>query len=208
MRFRYLGACGGRPRRPDGFTEITVRAEELAAAPRGIRRGYVVENEITYLAFPPPPDAIVIFGGGYAVSVLGITRLAGRPRARLLGRHRHPRLLDPGRLRRRFPQARSMLMDRATLLAHRDQWVTEPAPVCTELECLTPQEATLYRDLATGRLGPSIRLEQERVRFSLLEAALRPGTPGSHRPVDGGRAANLGSVRKLSRTARVWSHHP
>lgn len=31
------------------------------------------------------------------------------------------------RLRRHFPQVRSMLMDRATLLAHEGQWVTEQA---------------------------------------------------------------------------------
>ena len=31
----------------------------------------MIENEITYLAFPVPAGAMVIFGGGYAVPVLG-----------------------------------------------------------------------------------------------------------------------------------------
>ena len=35
-----------------GFSEMSVRLDELAAAPPGITRVYVVENEITYLAFP------------------------------------------------------------------------------------------------------------------------------------------------------------
>jgi hypothetical protein len=63
-------------------------------------------------------------------------------------------------------------MDRATLLAHRHQWVTEPNPVDTTLETLDPPEAALYRDLCSDALGRSIRLEQERVRYSLIEQAL------------------------------------
>jgi hypothetical protein len=47
-----------------GFTELSVRADELSAPPPGITRVYIVENEITYLAFPLAPDAIVILGGG------------------------------------------------------------------------------------------------------------------------------------------------
>jgi len=65
-----------------------------------------------------------------------------------------------------------MLMDRATLLAHRGQWVTEPNPVNTTLEMLDPQEAALYRDLCRDALGPSVRLEQERIRYFLIEQAL------------------------------------
>jgi hypothetical protein len=65
-----------------------------------------------------------------------------------------------------------MLMDRATLLAHRDQWVTEPAPSVVALDQLDPDEAAAYRDLVTGALGESVRLEQERVRFSAIEVAV------------------------------------
>jgi hypothetical protein len=41
-----------------GYTELAVRADELSAPPPGITRAYVIENEITYLAFPLPPDAV------------------------------------------------------------------------------------------------------------------------------------------------------
>ena len=44
------------------------------------------------------------------------------------------------RLRHRFGHARSMLMDRATLLAHRDQWVTEPRPAAATWTSWTPSE--------------------------------------------------------------------
>ncbi len=76
------------------------------------------------------------------------------------------------RLRRRFGHARSMLMDRATLLAHRGQWVTEPRPTAVSLDLLDPEETELYRDLLDGTLGPSIRLEQERISFAAIEQAL------------------------------------
>jgi hypothetical protein len=35
-----------------GFSELSARTEEFTAAPDGITRAYVIENEITYLAFP------------------------------------------------------------------------------------------------------------------------------------------------------------
>ena len=65
-----------------------------------------------------------------------------------------------------------MLMDRATLLAHRGQWVTEPRPTAATLDLLDAEEAQLYRDLIEGVLGTSVRLEQERIRFVAIEQAL------------------------------------
>ncbi|HEY2578887.1 MAG TPA: Wadjet anti-phage system protein JetD domain-containing protein [Streptosporangiaceae bacterium] len=177
VRFRYLalgGAVGPAgpvlpAGAPAGFTELAVRVPELAAAPPPAATVYVVENEITYLAFPPAPGAIVILGGGYAVPVLaGLRWLAGRELVYWGDIDTHGFAIL-ARLRRRFPHTRSMLMDRATLLAHESQWVTEPAPATPDLDRLTPEEAALCRDLLTGRLGPSVRLEQERVRFSLVE---------------------------------------
>jgi len=63
-------------------------------------------------------------------------------------------------------------MDRATLLAHRGQWAAEPRPMAARLDLLDPEEAELYRDLLDGTLGPSIRLEQERISFAAIEHAL------------------------------------
>lgn len=47
-----------------------------------------------------------------------------------------------------------MLMDRETLLAHRDRWGTEERPARSALTRLTAEEADLYAELVSrGRVG-------------------------------------------------------
>ena len=164
VRFRSRSFCG--------FSELSVRADEFAVPPSDASRAYVVENEITYLAFPLPGDAIVIFGGGYAVDVLEPLGWLTDLDLVYWGDIDTHGFAILNRLRHRFGHARSMLMDRATLLAHRDQWVTEPRPAVGTLELLDTEEVELYRDLVEGALGPSVRLEQERIRFTAIEQAL------------------------------------
>lgn len=168
IRFRVLGTASGRFA---AFSELSVRVAELVAvAPPG-STVYVVENEITYLAFPSVDDAMVIYGGGYALTTLHqLAWLDGRTIIYWGDIDTHGfSMLD--RLRGRFSHVRSMLMDRATLLAHETQWVREERPVNTLLERLTPDELDLYQDLVEDAIGPSLRLEQERVRFSSIMEA-------------------------------------
>lgn len=166
VRFRRLGARSG-------FTELTVRIDELAAMPPEAKTVFVVENEVTYLAFPDVADAMVIHGGGYALSQLEPLRwLADRELVYWGDIDTHGFvILD--RLRRAFGHARSMLMDRATLLAHEGQWVREPSPTDVPLELLRPDEAALYTDLVEDSLGSAVRLEQERVCYGDVERAVR-----------------------------------
>ncbi len=155
-----------------GYTELAVRADELTAPPAGITRAYVIENEITYLAFPLPSDAIVIFGGGYAVQILeSLSWLASLDLVHWGDLDTHGFAIL-NRLRRRFPHARSLLMDSDTLLAHQTQWVTEPSPTAAALSLLTPDEQALYAALGAGVFGPAVRLEQERISFGVIAQAL------------------------------------
>ncbi len=164
VRFRSPGFCG--------FSELSLRVDEFAAPPPGARRVYLVENEITYMAFPLPGNAIVIFGGGYAVDALDPLGWLESLDLVYWGDIDTHGFAILNRLRHRFAHARSMLMDRATLLAHRSQWVTEPRSTAASLDRLDAEEAELYRDLIDGALGPSVRLEQERVSFAAIERAL------------------------------------
>jgi hypothetical protein len=165
VRFRVAGGFRG-------FFELSVRTSEFTAAPDGLTRAYVIENEITYLAFPLPAAAMVILGGGYAVPVLEpLGWLAGLDVVYWGDIDTHGfAILD--RLRRHLPDARSMLMDRATLLGHRDHWATEPSPTTAALDRLDRPESVLYADLISNAYAPSVRLEQERISFSAVERAV------------------------------------
>lgn len=164
VRFRWPG-------HRNGYTEMSVQAAELADTPPDCSTVFVIENEITYLAFPPPEGSVVIFGGGYALSRLNwLSWLADRDLTYWGDIDTHGFAIL-NQLRRRYPHARSMLMDRPTLLSHETHWTQEPTPVNAHLELLTSDEAALYTDLVEGVLGDAVRLEQERVRFCAIERA-------------------------------------
>ena len=165
VRFRVAGGFRG-------FSELSVRADEFTAPPDGITRAYVLENEITYLAFPVRPAAMVILGGGYAVPVLKLLGWLAELDVAYWGDIDTHGFAILNRLRHHLPHARSMLMDRVTLLGHRDHWVTEPSPTTANLNRLDPAESALYTDLISGSYGPCVRLEQERISFSAIEKAV------------------------------------
>jgi hypothetical protein len=75
-------------------------------------------------------------------------------------------------LRAFFPDARSFLMDRETLLAHQSLWGDEPDRCDKDLPRLTAPEAALYAELRADSLGTHVRLEQERISFGYLKLAL------------------------------------
>jgi hypothetical protein len=162
-----------------GFTELTVRADEFSAPPPGVQTVFVIENEITYLAFPRPDDAMVIWGNGYAVPVLEPLSWLGDLDVVYWGDIDTHGFVILDRLRAMFPKVRSMLMDRETLLAHRGQWVTEPSQARDVLTRLDAAETSLYQELLAGSLGICVRLEQERIGYGLIEGALCPVTSAS-----------------------------
>lgn len=151
---------------PAPLTELAVRADELADLPLSPRIAVVVENEITYLSVPVPDHGVVIWGKGFEVDRVGrLPWLVGVDIVYWGDLDTHGfAILD--RLRAFQPQTRSVLMDRATLLAHRDRWVVEERPASSLLTRLTAEEAALYADLVSDTLGAGVRLEQERVDWS------------------------------------------
>lgn len=169
IRFRHLDADANHA----GFRELTVRAEEFQTMPPGTRRVYIVENEVTFLALPPIPHALAIFGSGYRVGAK-VEYLPWLTDTELfywgdVDTHGFAIL---NRMRAKHPHTKSILMDVETLLAHQDQWVAENEQARGKLDHLDAAETELYRTLIDGDLGPSIRLEQERIQYPLAEAAL------------------------------------
>ena len=170
-------ACGPRRRWASRLrlTELAVRSEELAQLTIEPRTAVVVENEITYLSVDVPEDGVVIWGKGFEVDRVG--RLPWLADADIvywgdIDTHGFA-ILD--RLRAWLPRARSVLMDRETLLAHRDRWVSEDRPATSSLTRLTPEERDLYTELVGDALGERVRLEQERIDWDWVEQRLPAG---------------------------------
>jgi hypothetical protein len=91
----------------------------------------------------------------------------------LLGRHRHPRLRHPRPAARAFRACR-VLPDgpRDPAGFRQSQWGEEDKQTLRELPRLNAEEGALYDDLRDNRLRRNLRLEQERIGFGWVEAAL------------------------------------
>jgi len=167
VRFRILD----RSLALRGLTDICAPVEEFTPLDLPVEDVFITENEINGLAFPDHPRSMVIFGLGY-----GLERLAGidwlaRSRCWYWGDIDTHGFAILNRLRHYLPEARSFLMDRATLDAHRELWGREPEDrrFRGELDRLDQAEQGLYQALRDDLLASRVRLEQEHVRFAWLE---------------------------------------
>jgi hypothetical protein len=158
-----------------GLGDIYAPFDQLAALILPVSRVFIVENKQTGLAFDDLPGTVVLMARGYAID-----RLHELPWLRAADAVHYWGDLDThglailGRLRSHLPQVRSLLMDEATLLAHRDLWVTEPQPNrASTIEHLDAAEQALYRGLLGDRWGVRVRLEQERIGWDVAWARIR-----------------------------------
>lgn len=183
IRFRLLDAAlagsanGLLP--ADAEHDITLTQADFARLKLPVSRVFFTENEVNFLAFPPLPNSLVIFGAGYGFEGLaGVHWLHGCSLYYWGDIDTHGfAILD--QLRARLPQVQSVLMDRATLMAHQSQWGEEPQPLLRDLLRLDAAEAALFDDLRAHHLRPSrsgtsagVRLEQERIGFEWVKIAL------------------------------------
>jgi len=166
IRFRLLDGT------LHGLTDLSVPCDEFARLSLPARRVFITENEINFLAFPRVPDSLVIFGAGYGFDPLAEASWLKQRDIFYWGDIDSHGFAILDQLRGHFPHARSLLMDRATLLAHRPLWGREDTPTQRELSRLHADEAGLYDDLRHDRIGPAVRLEQERIGFAWVQAAL------------------------------------
>ncbi len=139
---------------------------------QGVRRVFVTENYVNFLAFPNVTDAIIVFGQGFDVG-----KLSQAPWLHGVPVHYWGDIDTYGfaildHLRSLLPSVRSMLMDRETLLRHEAQWVIEDKPTRRDLAHLTGSETALYDDLRDNRIGVRVRLEQELVEFACIKEAV------------------------------------
>ena len=151
---------------PDQLTEATFRLDELARVRVSVQQAIIVENEITYLSVPVPREGVVLFGEGFRVSHAGALPWLRDAEVHYWGDLDTHGFAILHQLRGWLPQTRSLLMDRETLLAHRDRWGREPKPTSAELGRLDEAEQAVYTDLVSGHYADNIRLEQERIDWA------------------------------------------
>jgi hypothetical protein len=153
--------------------DYTLSGQAFAALNPAVERVFITENEINFLAFPALADSLVVFGAGYGFDALGQAAWLQQRSLHYWGDIDTHGFAILDQLRSHFAHAQSFLMDSATLLAHRDQWVGEPQPTQRDLARLSDDERRLYDDLRWCRLRDEpLRLEQERIAFGLVEQAV------------------------------------
>ncbi|BDT68260.1 hypothetical protein os1_24420 [Comamonadaceae bacterium OS-1] len=153
--------------------DISMTQAAFAQLAPPVSHVFITENEVNFLAFPPLPGGMVVFGAGYGFEALAEAHWLRRCAVHYWGDIDTHGFAILDQLRATLPHAQSLLMDRATLLAHADHWGEEPQPVLRNLPRLTAEEGALFDDLRDNRLQPRLRLEQERVGFGWVERALK-----------------------------------
>lgn len=165
VRIRLL--CPTLRRLVGGLGDIEAPVEELGRLPIAPAAVVIVENLETGLALPDVANTVLVMKLGNAVSALGELPWLQRADVVYWGDIDSHGFAILDRARKVVPRIRSVLMDEATLLAHRPLWVQESA-LCANVSVaeLTKEEKSLYEHLRAGTWGDRVRLEQERLEWA------------------------------------------
>lgn len=182
----HEGIVGGAPglRRPGAVFRVSHLDASLTDGPRDFaaelagvaslevtpRRVLLVENLTSLLTLPDLPGTVAVHGMGFAApSLAQVPWIRGADEAWYWGDVDTYGLLILGQVRAALPAVRSVLMDPATLQAHRKWAGHEPSPFRGEIGFLTADE---HRTLSALREG-DLRLEQERIPRGAAHQTLR-----------------------------------
>lgn len=158
--------------------DVMVTAEAFSTLRLPVTSVLVTENLVNFLALPQRPRSLALFGAGYGFSSLRDAEWIRDCEVLYWGdldTHGF-RILD--QLRSVHPHVSSVLMDEATLLAHREAWSVEVSPSRAQLARLTAQEAEVYESLGNNRYGNGARLEQELIRWDWALERIAAGPAG------------------------------
>ena len=145
--------------------DIATPAAQFASLRIPAKRVFITENEVNGLALPSVAESIVVFGLGYGLDLLSQALWMRECDIHYWGDLDTHGFAMLDKLRAAFPAARSLLMDRETLLTHRPLWGREEVPFRGALTRLKPNERELFDALTQNLFGQGIRLEQERISF-------------------------------------------
>ena len=133
-----------------------------------IKRIFITENEINFLTFPEQLNSLVIFGSGYGFDALAKAQWLSQLTIFYWGDIDTHGFAILDQLRHKFPHVQSLLMDKTTLIKHREFWGYETKAENRGLHRLTDSEQNLYQALLDNKYTEHLRLEQERVDYKHL----------------------------------------
>lgn len=172
LRLRIL--CPELRQAVGGLADLEAPAEQLAALSIRPKAILVVENQETGVALPDMEGVVAFMGLGNSVGALSALPWLSEIPSVYWGDIDTHGLAILSRARRVLPGLRSVLMDAATLRAHKPLWTLEPAQHAeAELTELTAEERAVFIGLRSGEWGPKLRLEQERLPWASALAAVQ-----------------------------------
>jgi hypothetical protein len=157
--------------------EYTLTAEDFSRLGesntiKAISTVIFTENEINFLSLPAIDGTLAIFACGYGAQGLATAPWLRTRNCWYWGDIDTNGFAILNQFRSALPGLRSILMDEATLLSHKDQWTTEDKPANRSLSFLTASEQQVYEGLCCNTWGDRVRLEQERLSFEVVRSIL------------------------------------
>lgn len=172
-RVRVMVLCPELRQSIGGLRDFETPIEEVVRLGLTPKRVLVVENHACATALGDMPGCVAFAGLGKAVGVLGGVPWAKGIPAVYWGDIDTHGLVILNSARAALPGLQSILMDTATLLEFKELAVHEAVQaVESGLEHLTAGEAALLEGLKSGRWGLKPRVEQERLPWTAVQAAI------------------------------------
>lgn len=147
----------------NGVNDISMPVSQFCDLSIPVNKVFVVENLVNFLTFPQIPDAIVVWGKGYAVSAIKDSLMLKSSVLYYWGDLDAQGFEILSQFRGYFPQTQSFLMDKNTFDKYFEGDSGTIRNVSVELN-LTREERSLYEFIKNN----NYRLEQEKVPQSLV----------------------------------------
>ena len=164
IKLRFLDAA---QRLHPAVSQMSVLASEFRQLNLAVRQVYIIENLTPFLTFPPIKNAVAIWGGGFAVSLLAGADWISETQLFYWGDIDVHGFQILAALRKHFPSVQSLLMDMSTFDHHYRSGQGGEFQAAN-LALLQAAEQQLYQKLLTT----NARLEQEHLPVATLEAAI------------------------------------
>lgn len=167
-RIRVRLLCPTLRRHVGGLEDFELPVAQLAALDIAPRTVLIVENLDTGLALPDMAGTVAVMRLGAAVKLVAELPWITRADCLYWGDIDTFGFEILHRARCVVPHLRSVLMDSTTFLEYRSLWVNEQTQTTgLELPLLTINEREVFDGLRTNRWGECLRLEQERIPWTM-----------------------------------------